>query len=213
MLPFLKDFDVIPLELPGRGKRIQEDLVKKFDIAADDLYNQMITKLRSGQFLIYGHSMGSYLGLRIANMLAKVNRYPSCMVLSGNAGPGIDKREKRYLLAHERFMEELKRLGGVPREVYDHEELLNFLLPILRADFEIAEENGLECEPAVNVPIFAIMGDEEDYVNEISNWKRFTYSRFDYKVLSGGHFFIFNHPCEIANIIKKSFTEAVLLKR
>jgi external thioesterase TEII len=71
MISFLREFDVIPLELPGRGRRMVEDLLKDFDMAAEDIYNQLTAKLSSDRFLIYGHSMGAYLALRVANMLEK----------------------------------------------------------------------------------------------------------------------------------------------
>jgi surfactin synthase thioesterase subunit len=37
--PGLKNLEVIPLELPGRGRRMQKGLLKDFDLAANDFFH------------------------------------------------------------------------------------------------------------------------------------------------------------------------------
>lgn len=209
LTPLLSDFEVVCLELPGRGKRLDEPLLKEFDEAATDLYNQIMRNLTNDKFLIYGHSMGAYLSLRVANMLEKAGKYAAGIIVSGNAGPGIWNPEKkiRYLLGKSDFIAELQLLGGVPRELIENEEMFSFFEPVLRADFEIAERNGLEEEPAIQAQLFAIMGSLEDNVAAISNWSRFTKGRFKAEVLEGDHFFIHRHPNRIARIISSCYHE------
>jgi external thioesterase TEII len=202
MAPFLKNFDTVCLELPGRGRRINEELLSDFDSAATDLFNELIAKLKPGPFMLYGHSMGAYLALRVCNMLEKKGRMPVHLMVSGNAGPGKYAERNIYRLPHDEFFIELKKLGGVPDEFTESAELLEFFEPILRADFEIAEENGLENEPAVAAPLTALMGTEEEKTDEISNWGRFTRSAFNHELLEGGHFFIHHHAEKIAAIFR-----------
>lgn len=202
MFDFLKDFEVVPLELPGRGDRMGEQLLTNFDQAAADCCRRMAARLRSPKYIIYGHSMGACLGLRITGLMEERSRPPAYLVVSGNPGPGIGAEKERYLLSREDLIADLKKLGGVPQQVIENEELLEFILPILRADFEVAERNGMESEPPVNTPIHAIMGDEEEYVENIFNWQRFTCGRLDCETMRGGHFFIFDHAEKIASIIK-----------
>lgn len=214
MQSLLRTFEVIPLELPGRGRRIREKLLKDFNLAATDMYQQITAKLASPCFLIYGHSMGAYLALRVANMLEAAGKRPAHVIVSGNAGPGVrSDRKNIYALEHKDFVEELEKLGGVPPEVIANKELFSFFEPILRADFEIAEINDIVKEPAINAPLFAIMGSEEEKADEISNWGRFTKSAFRSEILEGGHFFIHKHPQRLAAIITNCHDEAVLLKQ
>lgn len=200
----LEGVSVIPLELPGRGRRIQERLLQDFDLAAADLFNQIVLKLNGAPFLIYGHSMGAYLGLRIANMLECVGRPPAYLIVSGNAGPGIKYKRsvKRYLLGKEAFIEELKTLGGVPEQVFQDSELFNFFEPILRADFQIVETNELANESAIATPLYALMGSEEENVDQLANWGRFTRSDFCSEILQGNHFFIHKHAGRMAEILR-----------
>lgn len=210
MLPYLNDFDVIQLELPGRSKRIKEALITEFDVAAQDIYQQIIAMQTSDDYLIYGHSLGSYLALRVTNMLQQANRSPAYLLVSGNPGPGIRDNKQRYLFEHKEFVEELRLLGGVPEEVFEHKELYDFFEPILRADFELAERNNMSEEKPVNCPVYAFMGSREEDVDKLCNWGKFTNSDFQFEVLEGNHFFIQNHPHRIAQVIKQC-SEAVTI--
>ena len=212
LMPLLKEFDVRVLELPGRGKRVHQSLLKDFDVAARDMYDQVVKNLTSAPFIIYGHSMGAYLALRVTGMLEKTGRVPAYLIVSGNAGPAVRDLKRRYLMKHDEFVEELKFLGGVPVELLENTDLFNYFDPILRADFEIAENNRMANEPPVKAPLYAMMGDKEEKVAEISNWGRFTKSTFKYEVLEGDHFFINKHPQRIAAIIKDCFTASPILQ-
>jgi external thioesterase TEII len=204
LTPLLPDYEVIALELPGRGRRINEPLLNDFDEAANDLYNQVIKHLTTAEFLIYGHSMGAYLTLRVAHMLENAGRQPAGIIVSGNAGPGIQPEDKRmrHLLNRQDFIEELKALGGLPPELLEHEELFNFFEPVLRADFRIVDLNDLCNEPPVHTPVYALMGDEEENAGEIDNWGKYTTGYFQSAIMKGNHFFIYEHSTRIAGIIK-----------
>jgi surfactin synthase thioesterase subunit len=215
MSSLLKEFDVVTPELPGRGKRMGEPLIKNFDAAADDMFAQVSQKITSPTFLIYGHSMGAYLALRVANMLEKTGKVPASVIVSGNSGPRVSEREskKRYLMETPALKEELIRIGGVPVEVLEHEELFGLFEPILRADFEVAENHHMENEPATGAPLFAMMGSEEEHVDNISNWGRFTKARFQHEILPGDHFFIHKQARRIATIIRNCYEEALMVRQ
>lgn len=202
--PFLQEYDVKCLELPGRGRRIEEKLLFDFDLAAEDLYNQIIESLTSPDFLIFGHSMGARLSLRIVKMLENSGKFPWGLYVSGNAGPGMGSKTKRYLLNQDEFLQELKNIGGVSTDFFENEDLFSFFEPILRADFEIAEKDLITEFQVVKTPIYAMMGSDEPYADRIENWRNFTSSEFLYKILEGNHFFIHKHPGAIANFIKTS---------
>jgi surfactin synthase thioesterase subunit len=213
IVPLLRDFEVIPLELPGRGKRISEPLLKDYALAAQDFYDQIINKLTTASFLIYGHSMGAYLGLTVANMLEKIGRPPAYLFVSGNPGPGITDSKNRYLLEYDEFVNELREMGGVPEEIIENKDLFDFFEPILRADFEIVEKYPLSTTHVTSAPLYAMMGSRENKVEEITNWGRFTRGSFNHEVLEGDHFFIFKHPNKIAHIIRYNYEQAIVSYR
>lgn len=206
--PYLpNNFDFHPIELPGRGKRITEELLLTQSEAVDDLVSQ-ITSLRNNQpYLIFGHSMGASLGLRVTKKLEESGDPPKRLIVAGNAGPGIKDDDKcRSTMTDEELKEELKTLGGVSDEVMDNHELFNFFAPIMRSDFGLLE-NGEKLAPGfkINSPIFAVMGDQEETSGKIENWKKFTSNEFKFYLLQGNHFFIHDHPSSLIRIINNSY--------
>ncbi len=205
-----KDVEFIPLELPGRGRRFNEELLKTKKAAIQDYFAQ-IKKLRNDQsYVIYGHSMGSNLGLNVTKLLEDFGDPPNYLIVSGNPGPGVktkeigevEKKGKRYRMSDEDFKEELRKLGGVPKEILENEELYNFFSPIMRTDFEILEkDNFSEKGLMIETPIYALMGDEERTFLEIENWSNFTNANLRHEILSGNHFFINKHPNKLADVI------------
>lgn len=202
--------DVHCLELPGRGRRMSEELIYSLDEAVKD-YVRQIKELRNGlPFIVYGHSMGATLGLYVSDILEKEGDRPSTLIVSGNAGPGSGSDDKviRYKLNNEDFKSELKKLGGIPDEVFNTPDLFDFFAPIMRADFEVIEKDS-ENRPKVKIksPILAMMGTEEETVGEIENWKNYSESFFQKKIFEGNHFFINNFQKEICDLLLQRFIQ------
>ncbi|OON70561.1 thioesterase II family protein [Hymenobacter sp. CRA2] len=199
--PYLPEVEFIPLELPGRGRRHAEALLLDIDAAADDLCRQIIA-LGPTDYVLYGHSMGALLALKVGARLEAAGYPPAHVVVSGNAGPGSSRGLKRYQLPRTALKAELQQMGGVPAEFLEHEELFDFYEPILRADFQLAELGSHASFAPLQAPLFALMGDEEATSPEIGNWARFTAAELKAALLPGGHFFIHQHAERLADIIR-----------
>ncbi|MEL6970383.1 MAG: alpha/beta fold hydrolase [Bacteroidota bacterium] len=182
---------VFPLELPGRGKRVVEKLCTTPAEAIDDYYRQIEEQINEGPFLIYGHSLGALLGFYVAQRLTENGKTPTALIVSGNAGPGTITDRDWHSLPSDQFFAQVKALGGMPPAFFSSQELLDFFEPILRADFRISSELlPVVPEQKVNVPIYAMMGADEDRSDELNNWGKFTSSGLSTRIFPGGHFFI-----------------------
>ncbi|WPV65665.1 thioesterase II family protein [Chitinophaga sp. LS1] len=202
----LTGFELTPVELPGRGKRVNDLLIRDLDAAAEDIFKQIMHSLHNYRFYIYGHSMGAYLALKVTSMLEQKGHRPQLVIVSGNAGPGVHFGKMRHLLDDEGFREELKILGGIPEEVLENEELYAYYEPILRADFEVVEGCSAEKFPKVSAPLLAMMGEEEEGVEQLDNWHQFTTGSFETATFPGGHFFIFSNAAALGEMIIKHIT-------
>lgn len=203
LTPFLSNYHLTPLELPGRGSRAGEDLISDYNDAADDIFRQLRNKLvNSASFSIYGHSMGALLGLKVSELLIDTGLYPQYLFVSGNPGPLMSRRSNISALSRQDFFDRLRILGGTPTHILDHQDFMEFYEPILRADFKVSEEVDIRrFSKAISTPIHAIMGDLESEAEHISNWKNFTNASFTSTILPGAHFFIKEHTEQIAAII------------
>lgn len=207
ILPFLLDVEVHQIELPGRGRRMMEDLIQSADAAAIDLYNQVKNLIKDVPFVIYGHSMGATLGLKVVSLLEGDGLYPAKFIASGNPGPGIVREQLKYNLPPEEFKKALRELGGIQEEFLNTPELYHFFEPILRADFKLIEEKEMEISQPLKTPIHALMGSEEKTVAHIGNWQNFTSAELKVEVLTGDHFFVNNCLDYLAEIIKEDLNK------
>ena len=209
MRPYLTEFEFIPLELPGRGRRIAERLLTDLDAASKDISDQIRAQLNGDGFLLYGHSMGSVIGLKVAALLEAKDLFPIQLVVSGNPGPGVKKDKVRSAMGDEDFRNELKEIGGMPDEILANKEMFEFFEPILRADFAVAEGADDGLMPLIQAPIYAIMGNREERTEEIHRWGPFTRGAFETKIMEGRHFFIYDHAPAIAATIKNCYQRYV----
>jgi len=201
LLPHLSAFDVHVIELPGRGKRMQESILDNFSMAIDDLYNCISAKRNGNPFIIYGHSMGSELGFVLTSRFEAAGNMPLHLIVSGNPGPGIRENKNRHKMEHDDFVMELKKLGGVPDEFFESSELFEFFEPVIRADFKIIETKDDITAIRIQTPVIALMGSEEEHHEHIDNWKNFTRGNFQSQLMEGDHFFIFKHPQKLKEVI------------
>ncbi len=203
--PFLKDYDVHQLELPGRGKRVTEPFVTDMKAAIQDYLKQIVSKLNGKPFLIYGHSMGAVIGAYITSELESMKRFPVRLIVSGNPGPGCLTYKQRHTLPRADFLQELRDMGGMPEDFFAHEGLIDYFVPILKSDFKVLEANDFPSFPPLSTSIIAMMGDEEEKVNLIDHWKTLTASDCEIHIMKGKHFFINDQPETISGMIKGCF--------
>lgn len=205
-------FQLITIELPGRGARIAEPLLTNVQSIIEDLLIQIRPHLNT-PFIIYGHSMGGLLGnLLIQQLNAKGLPLPLLFMASGCSGPQASNYSKnRHKLPDTALIKELEKLGGFPNEVLKSKELMAFILPILRADFQALDCYQYQKKAPYNVPIYALAGTTEAITDkQLEAWLAETSQTCTYRRLPGNHFFILQHFDKLAKIIQQELSSAVL---
>jgi surfactin synthase thioesterase subunit len=200
--PFLK---ILPVEYPGRGTRSTEPLLRSIDQLVNDVYNQLKQKFGEKPYAIYGHSMGALAAyLLTEKVVANGHPPPVHLFVTGAQGPNAlsNEEKKTYLLPREEFMKAITDMDGIPSELLMHKELLDYIEPILRADFTITDTYRHRQTDMLHVPITVITGSEEGLKHEdILTWKDETTEQTDFYQMSGKHFFIAQHAEEIMRIV------------
>jgi medium-chain acyl-[acyl-carrier-protein] hydrolase len=145
-------------------------------------------------FAFFGHSMGALVSFELARLLRKeYNISPVHLFVSGRHAPQIpDTKPPVHALPEPEFKEELRRLNGTPEAVLQNAELMQLLVPILRADFAVLETYVYTTEPPLNCPITAYGGseDEEASYDELQAWQKQTNAAFSLQMFTGDHFFL-----------------------
>lgn len=197
---------MIPLEYPGRGSRMKEPFIKDIHLLAEDLYREVKNGIDSMEYAFYGHSMGGLVAFFLAKkILAEGHTPPVHLFITSTTGPSSPPEDKkRHLLEKKEFIEEIRSLDGCPEEILLSDELLDFVEPILRADFEVSETFVYETATPTSLPITIVTGSEEDMEKEdILLWQKETIFPVDFRRMPGKHFFIFKYPFEIVELISK----------
>ena len=202
---FLK---LITLEYPGRGGRLKEPLVTDVNHLVDDLYHQIKSAIGHKKYALYGHSMGGLLASLLAQRIAVENNpLPILVFITGTTGPAarlVNNEVKKHLLSKADFLNEIKNLQGMPDEILENKDLLDYFEPILRADFEVCENYIYREFKPLPIPYTVITGyNEKMPAEEIQLWQKETEIPVDFMQLPGSHFFIFKNSKLIVDIISK----------
>lgn len=198
-------FEILPVEIPGRGIRFAEELCDNMEDLIDDLYSRLEQSFIAEEYMLYGHSMGSWIVYYLMHRIVKEGiRLPSHLYLSGKEAPHIVKNELPvHKLSKSEFIEKIFSLGGTPVEFFRNEEMLDVFVPILRNDYKLIETCIYqEPEKPFDCGITIFNGTEDDLDEEdIRGWSRYTTKGFDVYYFEGGHFFIHDYAKEMLNCI------------
>ena len=114
------------------------------------------------------------------------------------------------------MIEIVRTLALVPEEALNNQELIELMLPPLKADFALsetyryAEETGVaEQDGRLACPIFALGGLHDDIVSEenLKAWEQHTKSAFTLKMFDDGHFYTQSHRDELLDVITEQLME------
>ncbi|MEU9510235.1 alpha/beta fold hydrolase [Micromonospora sp. NPDC048170] len=199
-LPLLsRTLDVWAAELPGRGTRFH--LPPAGDVG--ELTGQLLDEIEpmlADQVVLFGHSMGATLALELALRLQARGAPLSCLVVSGQPAPGWPRDNRLHLLDDARLTVAMKAMGGTPPEVFDSAELLELMLPILRADLRMVENHRFTPGATVRCPLVAYgsVDDPDATAPAIAGWADLTEGAFESRMFPGDHFYFQQHPEAIA---------------
>jgi medium-chain acyl-[acyl-carrier-protein] hydrolase len=187
------DVEVCPVQFPGRGTRLMETPFTQISPLIEAL-TQALVPLLNKPFAFFGHSLGALVGFELTRQLRRQSGVqPVRLFVSADRAPQLPQRDRPiHALPEEEFLEELRRLNGSPGKVLEDVELMQIMLPILRADFAVYETYGYATEPPLNCPISAFGGLHDHRVSrgDLEAWSGQTSVSFSLRMFPGDHFFL-----------------------
>lgn len=207
-------FSLVPIELPGRGRRIREPLLDDIELLADDALQQLLKLDLTQPYAIYGHSMGALLGYLITKRLIQQQLpQPTHLFFTGCAAPAFVTRiSAKSDLPLPEFAQMLRELGGCPPEILNDPQLLEFFAPMLRADFKAVEVYNYQVDTPFDIGMTVLMGDQDSETPTIytTAWQQETTQPIFTQTFQGDHFFIFNYLDEIAAIFAQQLSNCYI---
>ena len=188
-----QEVEVCPVQLPGRGRRLKEATYTDIHTLIHDLAHGLFPFLNK-PFAFFGHSMGATISFELTRYLSREHHLmPRQLFVSGRRAPHMPATHApTWNLPDAEFLVALRDLKGTPHEALEHPELMELLLPLLRADFELSETYTYSNGPLLNCPISIYGGEEDDDVTRehLEAWGELTTGRISLKMFPGDHFFL-----------------------
>ncbi|MER5843605.1 MULTISPECIES: thioesterase II family protein [Streptomyces] len=197
--------EVVPVQLPGRENRFGEPPATRADEVVDELADRMLERAaHHPRMVLFGHSMGALLGYELAHALTARGRAPDHLFASAHRAPSLPRgRDDVHRLPREELVAHLMRMEGTQPEVLAHPDLLDLLLPVVRADYALCETYRFTPRPPLSVPITVLGGSGDPGVRpeHLTAWEELTTGPFRSHLLPGGHFYLHDRLADIVSVL------------
>jgi surfactin synthase thioesterase subunit len=183
--------EVVPVCLPGRAHRYNEPCIEEMQQLADDIATAADVLL-DRPLALFGYSLGALVALEVARRLADRGIPPFLLIAAACSAPCIlSPSDESRLLSDDEFVAKLWDLKATPDAILNNLELVQVLMPMLRADFGLAERYRYRPGPRLDTRLVTIAGRADPIAppESMADWSREAH-RFGHLVVDGGHLFI-----------------------
>ncbi|GAB6040931.1 thioesterase II family protein [Endothiovibrio diazotrophicus] len=200
------DVGIAAARLPGREARLAEPPFKRME-AFVEAFLPTLRQLARRPYALFGHSMGALMAYALVTALPEAVPPPRHLFLSAHRPPQLDLgREPIAEKPQEAFLAAVQAMGGLPEEVSRHPELLELIVPPMRADFRLCETypRGPDSGPSpLRVPVTVFGGREDGNATPaaMERWGELCDDLRGVHILPGDHFYLRDHrPALLAAI-------------
>ncbi|MFD5406110.1 thioesterase II family protein [Streptomyces griseorubiginosus] len=187
--------EIVPLQLPGRERLIDEEPYRDVHKAVDALLLQLRERLgtRDHKVALFGHSLGAVLAYELAHRLVTEPGIELVRVfVSGSPHPGHGREERATGLSDDDFLARVGEFAGYHHPALDDPEMREMLLPTLRADVEMHETYVPSTSLPLDAPLTVIRGEDDTLVgrDEAASWNKASGRDFEHVEVPGGHMYL-----------------------
>src|SRR5262245_43890923 len=200
---FPNGIEVCCIQLPGRENRLADRLFSSMDPLVEAMAQALVDAF-DRPFALFGHSIGGLIAYELAKHLQ--HRYkvtPNHLFVSACRAPEVPDPIQWHLLSDADLIAELRQAPGFPTEILEHAELMQVLLPIIRADSAVTETYIYPRSDPLRFPLTAFASERDELIPmaAIEPWHKHTSAAFDLKLVDGNHLFIQQQAPQMIRVI------------
>jgi medium-chain acyl-[acyl-carrier-protein] hydrolase len=195
--------DVVAVQPPGRRERLGEPPLRSATEMAEHLGRAMLPLL-DRPFALFGISMGALVAFETARWLRRLGRPARHLFVASYPGPRWPPRRPPVHGAPDAVvLAVLGELGLTPPEVLADREMLDVVLPLVRADLAVTETYSYHADAPLDVPLTALYGRDDGMLPPaaVARWGWETTAAFRTVDLDCGHFLLTERPDETADAV------------
>ncbi|HZX38870.1 MAG TPA: alpha/beta fold hydrolase, partial [Streptomyces sp.] len=198
------DIDVLAVQYPGRQDRRLEPALTSLSHLARAVADEL-ARAPQRPYAFFGHSMGAVIAYETARVLAEYGLpTPQHLVLSGRGAPSSEPRAGDRLGGEAALIAEIRRLGGTGSRVLDDPELLEMVMPTLRADYGALGSYRWQPGPPLDIPLTVMVGTSDPIVavDDARGWLVHSTRPGDVHTFDGGHFYLDTQLPSVAEAVR-----------
>ncbi|MBE0361869.1 hypothetical protein PULV_a4277 [Pseudoalteromonas ulvae UL12] len=183
--------ELVLIQPPGRANRLAEPAFDNMDALVESL-QEAITPYLDKPYVFFGHSLGSRTAYELTKRLQiRGENLPQYLIASGSAAAHLPRTQNNsWNKSDAEFVALIKSIKGTPEAFFLNPEMMNLLLPMLRADFKVSEQYHSDVIKLA-CSIWVLAGTEDDIsVTELNAWQDLTNAKCSIEYVAGDHFFI-----------------------
>lgn len=186
------DWELLVLDLPGRGKRHAEPpltaMQAAIERAADDVRPWL-----DAPVALFGHSLGGILAAEVGRACERAGASPVWVGISGRIAPCFQADAPRLSAMDDAaLLDALIALGGTPAQIRDMPELRDRLMRLVRADIALLESYAPAPDRTpLGCPVTTFAGRDDVWArpDAMLSWAHETRGPWHQRVYPGGHFY------------------------
>ncbi|MFD4431316.1 thioesterase II family protein [Nocardia sp. NPDC058497] len=192
------DCEVLAVQYPGRQERRHEPHIGDVAELAHRIAEELLA-WTDRPLALFGHSMGSTVGFEVARVLEAKGCAPVALLASGRRAPSRPRVEAVHRLPDAGLVDALTSMQGTSADLLADPEILELILPTIRADYRAIESYRYEPGAPLSAPIHAFLGDNDPQVtvDEAEAWREHTTADFGLHLYRGGHFYLNTHAAAV----------------
>jgi medium-chain acyl-[acyl-carrier-protein] hydrolase len=194
------------VRLPGRESRsLEMPLTSLFQAAA--AVAVAIQAEAPQVYALFGHCSGAWIAFEAARELTLSGLLPLALYASGQVSPSLhNEKAQRVSMSDDELLNELVRSGGTAATILASPEIVEHILPTLRADRRMVDTYRYDPtrRPLLGSPVRVLVGQQDDLsLAELDAWQCTTSAPLEIWHFPGDHFFIWSEARDILLRIRR----------
>ncbi len=181
-------------------------LCRSYEELMNFYLNNILSVIKRG-CIFFGHSMGGVIAYLLAKKIEEKfpELKPKALILSATPEPDFMKGKWMSKSKDDELVSAMYKIGGMPEEILENKDFLDYFIPIFRSDYRILEEIAYIERKPLNIPTEFIFceNDEMTKYENILRWKKYLVSkcRFCSMPKDAGHMYLNKYGSLVAKYV------------